>query len=68
MHGERENSSVQFVDIRDLLIQRKDDGLLYFKTDTHWNELGSFVGYTALLEYINTIYADISPIPQEDFL
>lgn len=30
-----------------------DNGLLYHKTDTHWNELGAYVGAKALLDSLN---------------
>ncbi len=36
---------VPFCDLRDPLLKAKSGGQLYFKTDTHWNQRGAFVGY-----------------------
>lgn len=32
------------------LLPHKEEGLLYYKTDTHWNELGAYQGYLAMME------------------
>ena len=37
---------------RDYLIANKDKGQLYFKYDTHWNELGSYYGYVDVMNHI----------------
>ena len=31
----------------------KKDGLLYWKTDTHWNEYGAYIGYQVLMDKLN---------------
>lgn len=57
--------TVQIADARGALLAAKSrsDGLdLYFRTDTHWNALGAFVAYAALLD-------DLSPamhLPRRD--
>ena len=35
------------------LHQAKNKGLLYWKNDTHWNQLGAYVGYVELMNAIN---------------
>lgn len=35
------------------LKQNKDKSLLYWKTDTHWNEYGAYIGYKVLMNEIN---------------
>ena len=38
------------VDLRTEMRDAKRYGQLYFKTDTHWNRLGAYVGYQAIAE------------------
>jgi len=39
-----EQSDVHFLDLRTALRAAKQTGLLYYRTDTHWNDLGALVG------------------------
>lgn len=38
-----------------LLKYKKHADLLYWKNDTHWNEMGAFLGYTAMMERIEEL-------------
>ncbi len=38
------NSQLNFIDLKDSLLPYKTEGLLYQKTDNHWNELGAYYG------------------------
>jgi hypothetical protein len=50
----QENTDVKVIYPADLLIEHKKDGyLLYWKTDSHWNELGAYWGYFALMQEIS---------------
>lgn len=55
----RENS-IDVLDLRDTLINAKNNDLLYYKTDNHWNALGCFIGCRSI---INTIKKDYPEIP-----
>lgn len=44
-----------------LLKAKEKEGLLYWKTDTHWNEKGAFVAFSGLAKELSL------PIPQVDF-
>lgn len=48
-------AGIKIFDPSDFLIQNKSKGLLYYRTDTHWNQLGTFL---ALQAFFN--WADIS--------
>jgi alginate O-acetyltransferase complex protein AlgJ len=37
------------LDLRSALLAGKPAGQLYFKADTHWNDLGAYVGYRAIM-------------------
>ena len=49
----KQNSDIKIIYPKDALISSKKEGILYWKTDTHWNELGAYYGYSALLNEIN---------------
>ncbi|MBR1600191.1 MAG: hypothetical protein IJ677_01280 [Alphaproteobacteria bacterium] len=46
----KKNSNIKVIYLRDVLIKNKDKGLLYYKLDTHWNDLGAYYGYKALMK------------------
>lgn len=49
-----ENTAIKVIYPFDELISRKKEGkLLYWKNDTHWNELGAYYGYKKLMQNIN---------------
>ncbi|MBF0633659.1 MAG: hypothetical protein HQK85_03275, partial [Nitrospinae bacterium] len=41
---------IEFVDPRNALVERKKRDDVYFRTDTHWNDLGAFVSYDLLMK------------------
>lgn len=43
---------VHVLDLRQVLIQNKNDRTLYMRTDTHWNVAGAAIGYDATIAYI----------------
>lgn len=45
---QRSDASVFY--LRDCLLQKKSQGLLYYKRDTHWSKLGAYYGYLFLAE------------------
>ena len=46
----------EIIYLRDTLIANKKESLLYYKTNTHWNDIGAFIGYQ---KTINTIDPNI---------
>lgn len=62
----RATTQVPVVDARDVLLQHKniDYGVpLYYKTDTHWNELGAFLATSQLIDTVRTFLPDVPPAP-----
>jgi len=43
------NNNIDYIYPRDLLLSKKDSILLYYKTDTHWNENAGFYTFDELL-------------------
>lgn len=48
----KEHSSITVIYPYDYLLNKKQEGLLYYKNDTHWNELGAYYGYKYLISEI----------------
>ncbi len=56
------SNSLPLVDIRDTLFILKKSTLLYLKHDSHWNDLGAYYAYVALMQQLH-----IQPHPLSDF-
>jgi alginate O-acetyltransferase complex protein AlgJ len=48
------------------LLAHKDKGLLYYKNDTHWSDLGAYYGYVALVTALQKTYPDLEPVPENN--
>ena len=48
------------------LMSHKKDGLLYWKTDTHWNSLGAYWGYREWMDQLKPYVNDIEPISLDE--
>lgn len=55
----RENTEIKVIYLYDVLKQNKDKGLLYFKNNTHWNGLGSYLGYMGIMEEIKKSHSEV---------
>jgi len=60
-------TSVPFVDIRDTLRAEKRRHVVYYQTDTHWNDYGTLIGSAALLNRIRQDQPTRPPILLSDF-
>lgn len=58
---------VNVIDMSDYILEQKDGQKLYFyKTDTHWNHLGAYLGTQRLLDEIRKKY-DVGTIDLNDY-
>ena len=56
------------IDLRDSLRAQKGQGQLYFKMDSHWNELGAYYAYRAFMyNLMAEDSAQFTPAPLEEF-
>ncbi len=63
----QQHSDVNFVDLRPVLLAKKSAALLYYQTDTHWNQLGMFYGYERIAERLHTMYPALPLLRPTDF-
>lgn len=61
-------SPVRVIDLRSTLRGVKGDLPLYYKTDTHWNQLGAYYGYEILIDSLRAQHPEIhAPLKLTDF-
>ena len=61
------HSTVQILDLRDPLLHAKQENLVYYKTDAHWNDIGVYIAYTSIMDKLSGWFPDIAPLGPEDF-
>jgi hypothetical protein len=60
-------SPVTWVDLRASLWGARGRGLLYNKYESHWNALGAFVGYSAIMQPIGKMFPGANTLTIDDF-
>jgi hypothetical protein len=58
---------VEVLDLRKPLLEAKSLGVIYLKTDTHWNLLGGFIGYQAVVGALSRQIPGFKPLPLDAF-
>ena len=58
-------STVDVVDLRPALLRERDHERLYHRTDTHWNDLGAWIGYEQIINRLRT--HALQPVPRSSF-
>lgn len=48
-----QEKNIEILDLRSFLEAEKKQDLLYYKSDTHWNELGASLAYKKLIAFLN---------------
>jgi len=61
------HTDIRIVDVRKELINAKNRAQIYYKTDTHWNSFGAFIGYQGLIKEINKSNPKVKPDTLDDF-
>jgi hypothetical protein len=63
------HSNVAVLDLHQPLLEAKKDERVFYKTDTHWNDMGAFIAYQAIITKINQLNPDlnIKSLERSDF-
>jgi len=64
----KENSGVEILDLRPFLLNAKETRQVYYKTDTHWNTLGAFVSYRAIMENVVKLFPKMKPLQESNLV
>jgi hypothetical protein len=60
------DTAISFIDLKSMLLASKKFGRLYQNTDNHWNNLGGYFAYSAIIERIKKDFPRVKPIPLSD--
>jgi alginate O-acetyltransferase complex protein AlgJ len=63
----KEDTVIQYIDLKKALLKAKTHGWLYYRTDNHWNMIGAFYGYTEIINRIRKDFPKIKPLGRADF-
>ena len=61
------HSQVKPLDLHDPVRAGRSLGRLFHRTDTHWNDLGAYCGYRAIMGRLGEIGPGLEPAPLESF-
>ena len=64
----REHSKVEFLDLRDALLEAKKGRWIYYRADSHWNSAGAFVGYQEIMSRLSKWFPAAKPLSESDFI
>jgi len=57
----------QIIDLRPALLTAKSGHQIYYATDTHWNDYGVYITYSALMTELHKVYPNLMAHPVTDF-
>ena len=63
----KKHSDIELLDLRDALLTAKKDGRLHHRTDTHWNDRGSYIAYREIMLRLGKWFENVEPKPKSDF-
>ena len=63
----RLHSTVKILDLRPVLKNAGTNYALFYKTDTHWNLMGAYVGCEAIVSNLADQVPELTPLPLTDF-
>ncbi|MBF0301725.1 MAG: hypothetical protein HQK73_01680 [Desulfamplus sp.] len=63
------NSNISFVELKTILIDAKEKygDLLYYRTDSHWSNVGAYIAYKAIMDNIKTRFNHINISEMVDY-
>ena len=61
------HGQTQLIDLRPALLAAKSEHQIYYATDTHWNDYGIYIAYSALMSEIHKVYPNLIAHPVSDF-
>jgi len=61
------SGELDLVDLRKPVREAKKKGRVFFKTDSHWNDLGGFAGYREVMKRIRTYFPRVKSLEMKNF-
>ena len=63
----KENTRVEFLDLRPPFRDAKSRGVLFYPNNTHWNDLGGIIAYQHICHRLQHWFPEIQPLSIDDF-
>lgn len=60
------NKNINLIYPYEELIKEKKENLVYWKTDTHWNEYGGYIGYKRLIDEIKKDFQEVKTVKEDE--
>lgn len=60
-------AGIHVLDLRLSLLEAKKKEQVFYNTDSHWNPVGAFVSYQALIKRLGKTFPALAPMKREDF-
>ncbi|MGB8353312.1 MAG: hypothetical protein WCD79_05455 [Chthoniobacteraceae bacterium] len=61
------HSSVQVLDLRDSLLAAKKHDQVYFTLDSHWNTVGAYAGYSAIIKRLSEWFPGLKVVDRSQY-
>ncbi len=55
----KSNDFPNYIDVKKLMLEHKNEQQMYFKTDSHWNSIGAFVLYCEIIRRLQQWFPDM---------
>jgi len=62
----REHSPLKILDLREALFKAKSEYPVYWKTDSHWNSYGAYIGYVEIIRQLSAYLPALPVVPIEE--
>lgn len=62
----RSHSPVKILDLREALFKAKTEYPVYWKSDSHWNSYGAYIGYVEIMRQLSAYLPALPVVPIED--
>ncbi len=63
----RAHSTVDVLDLRESLNAAKAEGLIWYRTDTHWNDEGAFAAHGQIAGWLTRQFTSATPVGRDAF-
>jgi hypothetical protein len=63
----RVNGKQQILDLRTPLLAAKAERQIYYATDTHWNDYGAYIAYSAIMQELQKKFPNLNANPISSF-
>jgi len=61
------NGKIEVLDLRPALLSARKAYPVYYRTDTHWNSIGAYYAYQAIMDQIQQTFSQVKAKPLQDF-